>query len=165
MDSYRRCVFVYFFASFLTLLSYRAMPADLLEEAPNVTASAGPILAEDTARLLSLGTFCPSRSHSEHQGCKNRQSFTSRAHHGCHFGLDRTALCKHNANGASYLRIRTTGARTSSTRRSQDRTYRQQQVQAAIRFCQVLFGDDYASLMSRAAENAATGERKSSRAS
>ena len=37
MDSYRRCVFVYFFASFLTLLSYRAMPADLLEEAPNVT--------------------------------------------------------------------------------------------------------------------------------
>ncbi|MCK1389457.1 hypothetical protein [Bradyrhizobium sp. 1] len=44
------------------------------------------------------------------------------------------------------------------------RTYRQQQVQAAIRFCQVLFGDDYASLMSRAAENAATGERKSSRA-
>ena len=45
------------------------------------------------------------------------------------------------------------------------RAYRQQQVQAAIRFCQVLFGDDYASLMSRAAENAATGERKSTRAS
>ncbi|OAF10489.1 hypothetical protein AYJ54_09350 [Bradyrhizobium centrolobii] len=45
------------------------------------------------------------------------------------------------------------------------RTYRQQQVQAAIRFCEVLFGDDYASLMSRAAENALTGERKSSRAS
>jgi hypothetical protein len=45
------------------------------------------------------------------------------------------------------------------------RTYRQQQVQAAIRFCEVLFGDDYASLMSRAAENAATGERKSTRAS
>lgn len=45
------------------------------------------------------------------------------------------------------------------------RTYRQQQVQAAIRFCQVLFGEDYASLMSRAAENAATGERKSTRAS
>lgn len=44
------------------------------------------------------------------------------------------------------------------------RAYRQQQVQAAIRFCQVLFGDDYASLMSRAAENALTGERKSSRA-
>ena len=45
------------------------------------------------------------------------------------------------------------------------RIYRQQQMQAAIRFCQVLFGDDYASLMSRAAENATTGERKSSRAS
>ncbi|HEV2156042.1 hypothetical protein [Bradyrhizobium sp.] len=45
------------------------------------------------------------------------------------------------------------------------RIYRQQQMQAAIRFCQVLFGDDYASLMSRAADNAVTGERKSSRAS
>ena len=44
------------------------------------------------------------------------------------------------------------------------RTYRQQQTAAAIRFCEVLFGDDYASLMSRAAENAVTGERKSSRA-
>ncbi|MCA6126263.1 hypothetical protein J6500_30870 [Bradyrhizobium sp. WSM 1704] len=44
------------------------------------------------------------------------------------------------------------------------RAYRQQQVQAAIRFCEVLFGHDYASLMNRAAENAVTGERKSSRA-
>jgi hypothetical protein len=42
------------------------------------------------------------------------------------------------------------------------RAYRQQQVSAAIRFCEVLFGDDYASLMSRAAENALTGERKKS---
>lgn len=44
------------------------------------------------------------------------------------------------------------------------RPYRQMQVQAAIRFCELLFGHDYASLMSRAAENAVTGERKSSRA-
>jgi hypothetical protein len=43
------------------------------------------------------------------------------------------------------------------------RAYRQTQVAAAIRFCDVLFGADYASLMSRAAENAMTGERKSSR--
>jgi hypothetical protein len=43
------------------------------------------------------------------------------------------------------------------------RAYRQMQVAAAIRFCDVLFGHDYASLMSRAAENALTGERKSSR--
>jgi len=42
--------------------------------------------------------------------------------------------------------------------------YRQMQVTAAIRFCDVLFGHDYASLMSRAAENAATSERKPSRA-
>jgi hypothetical protein len=44
------------------------------------------------------------------------------------------------------------------------RSFRQQQVKAAIRFCEVLFGHDYASLMNRAAENAVTGERKSSRA-
>ena len=44
------------------------------------------------------------------------------------------------------------------------RAYRQLQVAAAIRFCDVLFGPDYAQLMSRAAENAVTGERKSSRA-
>ncbi len=43
------------------------------------------------------------------------------------------------------------------------RAYRQMQVNAAIRFCDVLFGSDYAALMSRAAENAITGERKSSR--
>jgi hypothetical protein len=44
------------------------------------------------------------------------------------------------------------------------RNYRQQQVSAAIRFCEVLFGDDYASLMSRAAENALVVERKPARA-
>lgn len=44
------------------------------------------------------------------------------------------------------------------------RPYRQMQVKAAIRFCELLFGHDYASLMSRAADNAVTGERKSSRA-
>jgi hypothetical protein len=44
------------------------------------------------------------------------------------------------------------------------RAYRQMQVAAAIRFCDVLFGADYAALMSRSAENALTGERKSQRA-
>jgi hypothetical protein len=47
---------------------------------------------------------------------------------------------------------------------SKSRAYRQMQVAAAIRFCEVLFGHDYASLMSRAAENAVTGELKPSRA-
>jgi hypothetical protein len=42
------------------------------------------------------------------------------------------------------------------------RAFRQSQAQAAIRFCEVLFGHDYASLMSRAVDNALTGERKSS---
>ena len=44
------------------------------------------------------------------------------------------------------------------------RAYRQTQAQAAIRFCEILFGHDYASLMSRAAENAVTGERKATKA-
>lgn len=44
------------------------------------------------------------------------------------------------------------------------RAFRQQQVKAVIRFCEVLFGQDYSSLMSRAADHALTAERKSSRA-
>ena len=46
---------------------------------------------------------------------------------------------------------------------SRARAFRQQQVKAAIRFCDVLFGHDYASLMSRAADNALAGERKPAR--
>jgi hypothetical protein len=45
------------------------------------------------------------------------------------------------------------------------RAFRHQQVKAAIRFCEILFGQDYASLMSRAAENAMVVERKTSKAS
>jgi hypothetical protein len=45
------------------------------------------------------------------------------------------------------------------------RAFRQMQVAAAIRFCDLLFGPDYASLMSRSAEMARTGERKQPRAS
>lgn len=44
------------------------------------------------------------------------------------------------------------------------RAYRQTQANAAVRFCEALFGRDYASLMSRAVDNALTTERKSSRA-
>jgi hypothetical protein len=44
------------------------------------------------------------------------------------------------------------------------RAYRQMQAKAAIRFCQVLFGQEYAALMSRAAENAmVVVERKPNR--
>jgi predicted DNA-binding protein len=59
-----------------------------------------------------------------------------------------------------------TEALVESLRSGDPRTrgYRQMQVSAAIRFCEVLFGQEYASLMTRAAENAVTGERKSSRA-
>jgi hypothetical protein len=45
------------------------------------------------------------------------------------------------------------------------RAYRQAQANAAIRFCEALFGREYASLMSRAVDNALTVEHKSSRAS
>ena len=46
------------------------------------------------------------------------------------------------------------------------RGYRQAQAEAAIRFCEALFGREYASLMSRAVDNALTSEppRKPSRA-
>ncbi len=47
---------------------------------------------------------------------------------------------------------------------SKARAYRQAQAAAAVRFCEALFGNEYASLMSRAIESAQTGERKSSRA-
>jgi hypothetical protein len=47
---------------------------------------------------------------------------------------------------------------------SRARAFRHTQVKVAIRFCDVLFGHDYASLMSRAAKNALSGERKPSRA-
>ncbi|MGL5166766.1 MAG: hypothetical protein ACRC9K_12850 [Afipia sp.] len=44
------------------------------------------------------------------------------------------------------------------------RSYRLTQIQAAIRFCDVLFGPDYASLMSKAAEMARPAERKAAEA-
>jgi len=44
------------------------------------------------------------------------------------------------------------------------RAYRQMQADAAVRFCEVLFGSEYAKLMSRAVESALTAERKSSSA-
>jgi hypothetical protein len=45
------------------------------------------------------------------------------------------------------------------------RAFRQLQVELAIRFCEVIFGHDYATLMNKAAEVALMGERKPSRAS
>jgi hypothetical protein len=41
-----------------------------------------------------------------------------------------------------------------------DRTYRQSVVDAAVRFCSKVFGQEYASLLGKAAELAASGERK-----
>lgn len=53
-----------------------------------------------------------------------------------------------------------TEALVQSLRNEKGRAFRQQQAKAAIRFCEVLFGSDYASLMNRAAENAVIGDRK-----
>ncbi|MBN8963312.1 MAG: hypothetical protein J0H71_19460 [Rhizobiales bacterium] len=60
----------------------------------------------------------------------------------------------------------TTEALVESLRGADNRTlpFRQMQARAAIRFCEVLFGRDYAALMERAAESALSGERKSARA-
>ena len=58
-----------------------------------------------------------------------------------------------------------TEALVQSLRNEKGRAYRQEQVKAAVRFCEVLFGTDYASLMSRAAENAVVGDRKPAKAS
>jgi hypothetical protein len=45
-----------------------------------------------------------------------------------------------------------------------ERTLRQSQVDAAIRFCAMLFGPEYASLLGRAADVAAKGEQKAAKA-
>ncbi|MBN9011676.1 MAG: hypothetical protein J0H25_01190 [Rhizobiales bacterium] len=60
----------------------------------------------------------------------------------------------------------TTEALVEALRGADSRTlpFRQMQAKAAIRFCEVLFGRDYAALMERAAESAVNGERKSARA-
>ena len=57
-----------------------------------------------------------------------------------------------------------TEALVQSLRNERGRAYREQQVKAAIRFCEVLFGTDYSSLMSRAAENAVVVDRKPAKA-
>lgn len=60
-----------------------------------------------------------------------------------------------------------TEALVESLRASDERTrpFRGAQVGVAIRFCEVMFGPDYAALMKKAVEVAQTGERKSVRAS
>ncbi|WP_454002969.1 hypothetical protein [Afipia felis] len=60
---------------------------------------------------------------------------------------------------------KTTESLVETLRASDARTspFRYAQAQAAIRFCEVMFGSDYASLMKKAVEIAKSGERKSSR--
>jgi hypothetical protein len=46
-----------------------------------------------------------------------------------------------------------------------DRSFRQSQVDAAVRFCAKVFGKDYAALLAKAAEVASTPDRKTAQAS
>ena len=91
--------------------------------------------------------------------------------------IDFVALCRNYASelAINEVTLRTysdlqhyveqsTEALVQSLRNEKGRSYRQQQVNAAIRFCEVLFGADYASLMSRAAENAVVVDRKPAKA-
>ena len=63
-----------------------------------------------------------------------------------------------------YLEI-ATEALVESLRHSDAkvRAFRHAQAELAIRFCEAIFGHDYATLMTKAAEVALAGERKSSR--
>jgi hypothetical protein len=94
--------------------------------------------------------------------------------------IDFVAICRNYASelAINEVTLRTysdlqqyiekaTEALVASLRASDSRTrpFRSAQVQAAIRFCEVMFGPDYASLMQKAAEVAKTGERKPARAS
>jgi hypothetical protein len=45
-----------------------------------------------------------------------------------------------------------------------DRSFRQSQVDAAVRFCAKVFGREYAALLGKAAEVAVTAESKAARA-
>ena len=45
-----------------------------------------------------------------------------------------------------------------------DRSFRQSQVDAAVRFCAKVFGREYAALLGKAAEVAVTGDSKAARA-
>ena len=91
--------------------------------------------------------------------------------------IDFVALCRNYASelAINEVTLRTysdlqhyveqsTEALVQSLRNEKGRSYRRQQVNAAIRFCEVLFGTDYASLMSRAAENAVVVDRKPAKA-
>jgi hypothetical protein len=94
--------------------------------------------------------------------------------------IDFVAICRNYASelAINEVTLRTysdlqqyiekaTEALVDSLRASDGRTrpFRASQVDVAIRFCEVMFGQDYASLMKKSAEVARTGERKSTRAS
>jgi hypothetical protein len=53
---------------------------------------------------------------------------------------------------------------TLRTAGGSERNYRQSQVEAAVRFCGKVFGQDYAGLLGKAADLAAAGDRKAARA-
>jgi len=120
----------------------------LLRQRPDKDISSGaqldPIEVEETAALIDFVAVC--RNYASELAINE---VTMRTYSDLQHYVERTAetLVESLRNGEERVRA-----------------FRQQQVKAVIRFCEVLFGQDYSSLMSRAADHALTVERKSSRA-
>ncbi|HRO00980.1 MAG TPA: hypothetical protein PLX43_05680 [Nitrobacter sp.] len=120
----------------------------LLRQRPDKDIPAGakldPIEVEETAALIGFVAVC--RTYASELAINE---VTTRTYSDLQHYVERTAetLVEALRNGDERVRA-----------------FRQQQVKAVIRFCEVLFGPDYSSLMSRAADQALTVERKSSRA-
>lgn len=120
----------------------------LLRQRPDKDIPSGaqldPIEVEETAALIDFVAVC--RTYASELAINE---VTTRTYSDLQHYVERTAetLVQALRNGDERVRA-----------------FRQQQVKAVIRFCEVLFGQDYSSLMSRAADHALTAERKSSRA-
>ncbi|WP_425908875.1 hypothetical protein [Nitrobacter sp. TKz-YC02] len=120
----------------------------LLRQRPDKDIPSGaqldPIEVEETAALIDFVAVC--RNYASELAINE---VTMRTYSDLQHYVERTAetLVESLRNGDERVRA-----------------FRQQQVRAVICFCEVLFGQDYSSLMSRAAEQALTVERKSSRA-
>lgn len=120
----------------------------LLRQRPDKDIPAGakldPIEVEETAALIGFVAVC--RTYASELAINE---VTTRTYSDLQHYVERTAetLVEALRNGDERVRA-----------------FRQQQVKVVVRFCEVLFGRDYSSLMSRAADQALTAERKSSRA-
>jgi hypothetical protein len=118
----------------------------LLRQRPDKDISSAarldPIEVEETAALIDFVAVC--RTYASELAINE---VTMRTYSDLQHYVERTAetLVESLRNGDERVRA-----------------FRQQQVKAVIRFCELLFGPDYSSMMSRAADHALTVERKPS---